>query len=265
MMSPSRSNFYDPGYCSFQRNEAWLTQKVKDDLAASYQSLIDSKSNRKMQGQARTKLFTAIGFCLSLIIVIILFEWKFYESRQLVQLSGAQVEFEEIMLIPITKQLPPPPPKLQMVHILEVSEVEEIKEDEDLNLDLEVTNESDIEKVVHEEFESIEEETADVIYQFVEQYPEPVGGMPAFLRFLKKNIRYPLQARVTNIEGKVYVSFVVLKDGSVTNVVIRKGIGYGCDEEAVRVVSQSPKWDPGKQRGRAVNVHMTVPIHFVLG
>jgi len=84
------------------------------------------------------------------------------------------------------------------------------------------------------------------------------------MNFLANNLTYPEQARRQKIEGRVFVNFVVEKDGSVSNVKILRGIGAGCDEEAKRVVELMPKWTPGYQRGQAVRVSFNLPIKFAL-
>ena len=99
----------------------------------------------------------------------------------------------------------------------------------------------------------------------VEDQPEPQGGMQAFYEYVGKNLKYPSQARRMGIEGKVFVQFVVNTDGTLTDVQAIKGIGAGCDDEAVRVVKTAPKWKPGKQRGKPVRVRMVLPITFKLG
>lgn len=103
------------------------------------------------------------------------------------------------------------------------------------------------------------------IFDVVEDSPEFPGGMEAWNEFLMNNLKYPEKAREMGIEGTVYVVFEVRKDGSVKNVELLKGIGAGCDEEAKRVIMQSPNWTPGKQKGHTVNVRMRVPIKFKLG
>jgi protein TonB len=90
------------------------------------------------------------------------------------------------------------------------------------------------------------------------------GGIAAFYEYLKKNLNYPNQAKRMGIEGRVFVQFVVEKDGSLTDIHVVKGIGAGCDEEAVRVLKNSPKWKPGKQRGKAVRQKMIQNILFKL-
>ena len=99
---------------------------------------------------------------------------------------------------------------------------------------------------------------------FVEQKPEFEDGDKAMYEFLSKNINYPAIARESSISGTVFVGFVVSKDGSIRNVEIKRGIGGGCNEEAIRVIKLMPKWKPGKQNGKAVNVAFTLPVKFRL-
>ena len=94
--------------------------------------------------------------------------------------------------------------------------------------------------------------------------PEFPGGSAKLMEYIQKNIKYPMMARESDIQGRVFVNFVVEPDGSISNVAVLRGIGGGCDEEAVRVVNSMPKWKPGKQRGSAVRCAYTVPIIFKL-
>ena len=97
-----------------------------------------------------------------------------------------------------------------------------------------------------------------------ETLPGFPGGLTAFSKFLAANLRYPAIARENNIQGRVFLSFVVEKDGSLSDIKVARGIGGGCDEEAVRVIAISPKWNPGMQNGKAVRVSYTVPVFFQL-
>jgi TonB family protein len=103
-----------------------------------------------------------------------------------------------------------------------------------------------------------------VVYQVVEVQPQPIGGIDALMKYLGENIRYPEEARKKGVEGKVFVQLVVDADGSISEVQVLKGIGYGCDEEAVRVIKAMPAWKPGTQKGEPVNVRMSMPINFKL-
>ena len=103
------------------------------------------------------------------------------------------------------------------------------------------------------------------IFKVVEQMPGFPGGDKARIKFLIENLKYPEDARKKGIQGRVYVSFVVEKDGLISNIELLRGIGGGCDEEAMRVVSIMPNFEPGLQRGKSVRVKFTLPIKFTLG
>ena len=97
-----------------------------------------------------------------------------------------------------------------------------------------------------------------------ETMPSFRGGEQKLMEFLKDNLIYPSKAKDAGIEGKVFVEFYIEKDGTVCDAKVLRGIGYGCDEEALRVIGLMPKWYPGKQRGKAVRVRYTLPINFKL-
>ena len=98
----------------------------------------------------------------------------------------------------------------------------------------------------------------------VEQQPEYPGGLDALRTFLSANLKYPRVATAAGVSGRIYISFIVNTDGTLTDIQVLKGIGFGCDEEAVRVVQKMPRWHPGKQSGRAVRVKYNLPISFTL-
>ena len=104
----------------------------------------------------------------------------------------------------------------------------------------------------------------DSIYNIVEQMPQFPGGDPAMFEYISKNVKYPQKAKDEGIQGRVFIQFVVEKDGSVGEVKLLRGIGGGCDEEGIRVVKSMPKWTPGQQAGKAVRVLYTLPIFFKL-
>ncbi len=104
----------------------------------------------------------------------------------------------------------------------------------------------------------------DEVFTVVEQNPEFIGGQAAMYAWLGKNIKYPAAASRANISGKVFVSFTVNTDGSITDAQVLKGLGFGTDEEAIRVVKSMPRWKPGKQSGRPVRVKYNLPISFQL-
>ena len=224
---------------------------------------MELKKNPSADLNRKSGLFLSIGLVVSLVLVITAFEWKSYDDGSLVDLGQVDDEFEDIMDIPPTEQPPPPPPAIQQPEIIEVPDEEEIEDEIEINLDIEVTEETAIEEVVFEE--APEEEVADEIFFIVEEQPTPKGGMVAFYRWISQTLRYPHPALRMGIEGKVYVQFVIDKDGSLTNIQIVKGIGAGLDKEALRVINLAPKWHPGKHRGKPVKVQKIIPIHFNLG
>ncbi len=223
---------------------------------------MELKKNPNVDLSKKTGLFFNIGLSISLALVITAFEWDSSGGGELMDLGEVEEEFEDIMDIPPTEQPPPPPPVVQLPEIIEVPDEEEIEEEIEVDLDVEVTEETVIEDIIFEE--APEEEEVEQIFTIVEDKPGFPGGDAAMYKYLGKNINYPSQARRMGIEGRVFVQFVVNKDGSISDVQAIKGIGAGCDEEAERVIKSMPKWKPGKQRGRPVKVRMVLPVYFKL-
>ncbi len=169
---------------------------------------------------------------------------------------------------------PPPPPEAleQKVKFTAPVVVEDtVVETDVLNQDdlkSQVTNvaltEDDFKVEEKEEVKVIEEEDKTPIFTVVEEQPAYPGGDEARLKFLQENIVYPQVAKESNISGTVYVSFVVDSKGRVTDIKVLRGIGGGCDEEAIRVIKLMPNWHAGKQAGKPVRVQFTMPIKFTL-
>lgn len=105
---------------------------------------------------------------------------------------------------------------------------------------------------------------AHIVLKAAEVMPEPVGGYEAFDHYLRENIRYPLEALENKVEGYVFVRFVVREDGYLIEPVITKGLGYGCDEEVLRVIKNAPPWKPGREGTQVVPVEMTIAVVFRL-
>jgi len=132
------------------------------------------------------------------------------------------------------------------------------------NFKTNISNNPELEALINYEIISVENKESDEIFEEVEQQAEFPGGPRAFGVFLQKNLRYPSAAQRANKGGKVYVQFVVNRDGSIQDVQILQSVGFGCDEEAIRVIKSVPRWTPGKLSGRAVRSRFTQPITFVL-
>jgi protein TonB len=213
------------------------------------------KKNPEISLEKKKGLFFQIGLVVTLIIVLAAFEWKSYEKvdYNLGQLNLDDLEEE---IIPITKQeIKPPPPPPPPPEVIEIVENEVEIEDE---LEIEDT-ESDEDVMIE-----IEEESDDEFFMVVENMPLFPGGDLGLMKYIQKNVKYPPIAKEYNITGKVFVSFIVDKSGSVTNVKIVRGVDKNLDAEAMRVVKSLPKYKPGKQRGQAVRVMFTIPINFTL-
>ncbi len=221
---------------------------------------MEPKKNPKIDLSKKTGMFLNIGMAASLFLIIVAFEWRSYDDAGIMDLGNVDDDFEDILEIPPTEQPPPPPPKVQVPEIIEVPDEEEIEEEIEVELDVEVTEETVVEEIVFEE--APEEENVDEIFTIVEESASFPGGLQAWAKFLQKELKYPRQAQRMGIEGRVFIQFIVERDGSLTDIKVVKGIGAGCDEEAVRVLKNSPKWKPGKQRGKAVRQKYIQNIMF---
>jgi len=220
-----------------------------------------AKKTDKANLSQKRGLFFNIGLVITMALVVLAFEQKSYQDGDLVALGQITDDFEDLLDIPPTEQPPPPPPKIQQPEIIAVPDEEEIEEEIEVDLDVEITEEEVIEEI---DFEEPEEEIADEIFSILEENAAPKGGISAFYKFVKKKMKYPPQAKRMGIEGRVFVEFVVNEDGSLVDVKAIKGIGAGCDEEAVRVVKSHPNWNPGKQRGVPARQRMVIALVFRL-
>lgn len=231
-----------------------------------YNDLLGIKKSREKRNRERGPLFFTIGLSISLFLTIIALNWRSYDNQGIVDLGKVEGNFDEIMDVPISNQPPPPPPKkLENFNIKTVDDKTFI-EDMNINLDVELTEDLAVKDVVYEDIPILEaeEEKVDEIFLVVEDQAQFPGGIGEFYKYVAESIVYPETAKRLNISGRVFVRFVVEKDGNITQVSVVRGIGGGCDAEAARVIQNSPKWIPAKQRGRPVRVYMTVPINFTL-
>lgn len=225
---------------------------------------MELKKSPKADLENQKGLFGAFGLVLALIITLVAFEWKSYDQEQIQVAARAAVDTEEEVIIQTEQNLPPPPPPPAQIS----QEIEIVEDDVEIENEVKIDAESN-EKTVVEDYVAppvVEEEVVpeETIFQIVEEMPSPAGGTQALYEYLAKNIRYPIAALESGVQGRVYLNFVVEKDGSITDVKVLRGIGAGCDEEAVRVVKAMPKWSPGKQLGRPVRVLYSIPVIFNL-
>lgn len=220
---------------------------------------MEVKKDPKKDLQRSRPQFMAMGMVISLSLAITAFEWRTEQKGiDMFDESGQIWDTEQVF---ITKMPPPEPPKPKIVAPIVIATKEEV-EKPPVEIDFMDPFEDDLtdDIVIYEP----EEEKVEEIHDIVEQMPSPIGGMENFYKFLGKKMKYPKQARRMGIEGKVYLRFVIDTDGRMTDMEVVRGIGAGCDEEALRVMGLAPSWNPGKQRGMPVKVRMIVPIFFKL-
>jgi periplasmic protein TonB len=227
---------------------------------------MEPKKSKSADLANKSFLFFNIGLVASLSLTILAFNYKVYDNTDRMDLLNKSAIVDDLIEPPVTEHLPPPPPELTQPQVIEVSNDEAIEEDIKINMDIETHIDEKMVEVVPLAVPDVEEEKEDPhqIFIVVEDTAVPIGGLPAFYAYVRDHLKYPAPAKRMDIEGKVFVQFIVEKDGSITDVQTAKGIGAGCDEEAVRVVSSSPKWKPAKQRGKAVRQRMVLPITFIL-
>ena len=202
--------------------------------------------------------YTLAGLTLTLALSVCLFEYKTISANSYtIKSSLTTLEDEEIVEInkPITPP-PPPPPPVSIPEVVEVVKDEKIIDKPVLLLDPEI----DVDIII--EVEEEPEPVIEVIFDVVEENPEFIGGIQKLYKYLGDNIYYPEMAKENGIQGKVFVQFVVWKDGSIRDVKVIKGVHKTLNAEALRVINNMPNWKPGKQRGKNVNARFTLPIKF---
>lgn len=225
---------------------------------------MEEKKSPKANLENKKLMFIQIGLILSLAVAWAVFEMKSYDKREIDESLLRSTEVLDEEMVEITKQDEPKPEPVEMPkQTTQLEIVEDDVEVEDIEINADVQQNEVIEEYVAPEIEE-EEVVEQEIFQIVEEMPSYPGGEQKLMAYLSNNIKYPQIAKESGIKGRVFVSFVVEPDGSVSNVKVLRGIGGGCDEEAMRVVKSMPKWKPGKQRGKAVRVSYMLPINFQL-
>jgi protein TonB len=219
---------------------------------------MEAKKTPEADLEGRKGSFMLMGLLAALAVTLVAFEWTTFDERAGGDLVLDMDFLEEEVIPPSALPPPPPPPPPAPTTVLEI--VEDDEEIEEVEIDDTEVDETTVVEIVQREEEVVEEQ----IFTIVEEMPEFPGGEAELFKYLGKSIKYPQMAADAGISGVVYVTFVVDKDGKIRDVKVLRGIGGGCDEEAVRVVKAMPPWKPGKQRGKAVQVQYNLPIRFTL-
>jgi len=228
---------------------------------------MELKKTKKANLETKRTYFILTGLAVSMgIVLMILSLSDQVEAIKTFETSSADDGITEVVSIPTTIEapLPPPPPIPQLFESMIITED---------NTDLPGFEFGSTEVIPGIPFETLspytfpEEKQAEVkdsIFQVVEEMPEFPGGQLSLLKWVANNIKYPEVAAQNGVEGRVFVQFVVDKDGGISNALVSRGVDSSIDNEALRVVNSLPKWKPGKQRGKPVRVAYTIPIKFEL-
>jgi len=223
---------------------------------------MEPKKYKKADLEGKKSYFFEVGLIVALLIVFGAFEYKTYDKLTL-DIVQRTVDDTPEEIIPITEHKPPPPPPPPPKQVTQIKIVDDdVEIEDDIEIDVEADDETEFEEYVpvEEEEEIVEAE----IFTVVESMPEFPGGTGELYKYLGQSIKYPPLAKESGIQGRVFVNFVVEPNGSISHVRVLRGIGGGCDEEAIRVIKNMPNWNAGKQRGKPVRVQFNMPILFKL-
>ena len=228
---------------------------------------MEIKKSERANLENKKLLFIEIGLIISLLIVFIALEWTSKETQTAVLEDNTEILIEE-EIISTNMETPPPPPAAPKIPVLSdqidiVDDEIELEDDMFMNLEDDSSLGVEIMDYVETQEEEVEEEA--IPFALVEEKPSFQGGdANQFSKWVNQRLVYPEIAKENGVQGRVTLQFTVEKDGTVTKVKVLRGVDPSLDKEAVRVVSMSPKWKPGKQRDRAVPVTYTFPVIFQL-
>ena len=228
---------------------------------------MEVKKAPKANIETQKTTFLLMGMVVALAVLFVGFEWSSTISKLDETVIVQDVLAEEEIEITQREPEPPPPPPPPEPELPEIIDVVEEKVENKIDLS---SLEDDQSKAQIETYtpppppKPVEEEATEEIFVVVEQQPEFPGGTGALMKFLGDNIKYPVIAQENGIQGRVITTFVVERDGSITDVQVVRGQDPSLDKEAVRVIKTMPKWKPGQQRGKPVRVRFTLPVQFRL-
>lgn len=229
---------------------------------------MEIKKSKKASLEDKKLTYLMMGLAFVLSICYVALEWTEHEIEKFEGITEDLFFEDEMDDIQQTQQQevtpPPPAPEQQVVEVLnvvddnvEVAHVEIVDQDDDSEVEIKAP----VAGPVIEE----EEEKEDEVFMVVETMPEFPGGTAALMKWVAENIKYPVIAQENGVQGKVICQFTVNKDGSIVDIQVIKSSGdNSLDKEAQRVLSNSPRWTPGKQRGKPVRVKFTLPVIFRL-
>lgn len=227
---------------------------------------MEPKKSEKANLENKKSLFIQLGIIFALAVSLIAFEWT-SGQRGPSAFDGMSEEAIEEEVIPVTEEIPPeemPPPEVTVTDLFEIVEDDVVLESE-VKFEDDETSEDKVVEIYAPVLNAEEEEVEDEIFVIVEDMPTFKGGdINKFREWVQKRVRYPELAAENGIAGRVFITFVVETNGTVSNVTITRSVDALLDEAAKEAVAASPKWEPGMQRGRPVRVRYSIPIIFQL-
>jgi protein TonB len=227
---------------------------------------MESKKSEKANLENKKSMFFQIGIIFALVVSLIAFEWT-TGQRRASAFDGMSEEAIEEEQIPVTEEQPPeevPPPEVTVTDLFEIVE-DDVVIDSEVKFEDDETSEDKVVEIYAPVINMDAEETEDEIFVIVEDMPTFKGGdINKFREWVQKRVRYPELAAENGIQGRVFISFVVETNGTVSSVTITRSVDALLDEAAKEAVAASPKWEPGMQRGRPVRVRYSIPIIFQL-
>jgi protein TonB len=227
---------------------------------------MELKKSDKANIEKTRVLFTELGLLIALGFALLAFEWKVTPKVE-EKTEGLVMELVEEELIQVTRQDEPPPPPPEPPKVTDILEIvsDDVQVDTHIDINIEADQSTEIQQVAYTATEIVEEEEEEV-FTIVEDMPL-FNGKPAeegFRDYVGKNTNYPPVAQENGISGMVLVEFTINQQGELVDAKIIRPVDPLLDAEAMRVIKSSPKWQPGKQRGKTVKVKYTFPVRFKL-
>jgi protein TonB len=227
---------------------------------------MEVKKSDKANLENKKPMFLQFGIIIALLVSLLAFEWTTGEKKDSA-FDGMSEEAIEEEQIPVTEETPPeqaPPPEVTVTDLFEIVENDVVIKS-DVAFDDDETSEDKVVEIYAPVINMEEEKTEDEIFVIVEDMPTFKGGdINKFRDWVQKRVRYPELASENGIQGRVFITFVVETNGTVSGVTVTRSVDQLLDEAAKEAVAASPKWEPGMQRGRPVRVRYSIPIIFQL-
>ena len=227
---------------------------------------MELKKSDKANLDNRRSLFIEIGFLIALGFVLLAFEWQVAPAAEAKIETVVQAAMDED-IVPITRQDEPPPPAPEPPKVTDILDIvaDDVQVDTNIDINMDIDQNTEIAPVVFEAVDVVEEEE-EAVFTIVEDMPLFNGKVAeeGFREYVGKNTNYPAVAQENGISGRVFVEFTIDRSGSLVDAKVTRGVDPLLDAEALRVIRSSPKWTPGKQRGKTVKVKYTFPVQFRL-